>query len=196
VRHLSGVQWQLAIAMYPSLRTRRVVHPSLECHSILVRRRGLGRRRVWHLDEGVDINAVDEEGNTPTHLAARNPDISLIQELLERGAEVNAMSNLGQSPLHEAAIHGQLDAVSLLLQQKADVDLASSAGMTALHYVAQNGQVGRQEEIAVTLLESRADVNALNKEGGNSTPFSLAEDMGTVEMQRIVQSYGGRRANQ
>ena len=42
------------------------------------------------LDAGADVNAADDTGCTPLHLAAACADIEAVQLLIERGADVNA----------------------------------------------------------------------------------------------------------
>jgi hypothetical protein len=59
------------------------------------------------LDEGVDVNAKDEETEeTPLHAAVGRGDAKMVRFLLERGADVDALAGEGFSPLHRAALTG------------------------------------------------------------------------------------------
>ncbi|HRI72740.1 MAG TPA: ankyrin repeat domain-containing protein, partial [Polyangium sp.] len=51
------------------------------------------------LDAGAKINAVDDEGDTPLHEAARLGSVRGAQALLARGAKTNAKNNAGETPL-------------------------------------------------------------------------------------------------
>jgi len=54
------------------------------------------------LRRGLDVNARDERGSTPLHLAAACGSAHLIDLLIARGAEVNALDAHGRSPLRRA----------------------------------------------------------------------------------------------
>jgi ankyrin repeat protein len=55
------------------------------------------------IEEGADINAVDEEGFTPFINCARNSETGLCKFLVERGADPSAKRNNGGTALHAAA---------------------------------------------------------------------------------------------
>ncbi len=52
------------------------------------------------LDQGSDVNALDNFSNTPLHLAVRHP--AMVELLLARGARVEARNAFGNTPLHQA----------------------------------------------------------------------------------------------
>jgi ankyrin repeat protein len=51
------------------------------------------------VEQGVDVNAADEYGNTALHYAAENNSDGLIQFLVDQGAQINAKNQKGQTPL-------------------------------------------------------------------------------------------------
>lgn len=78
------------------------------------------------------LNVKNVRGSTPLHLAAINPDASVIEALLSAGADVNVTDEEGFTPLHMAAFHRQADYALLLLEAGADVNAKTVYGRTPL----------------------------------------------------------------
>jgi ankyrin repeat protein len=60
------------------------------------------------------VNAVDQEGETPLHIAARNGAVAFARVLLAGGAAVNARNRRGQTPLGLATRRGDRETLRLL----------------------------------------------------------------------------------
>jgi hypothetical protein len=106
------------------------------------------------LDDGVDIDAGDADGQTALHWAASNGHEAVVRLLLEKGADLTAKDILGWTALHVAARSGHEAVVRLLLENGADIATESESGWTALHLAASNGH----EAVVRLLLEKGADV--------------------------------------
>ena len=61
-----------------------------------------------------DLNARDENGNTPLHEAAIDGYPDVVKALIAAGAAVNATDCCGFTPLHLAAFRGHTDVVKIL----------------------------------------------------------------------------------
>jgi ankyrin repeat protein len=80
------------------------------------------------------VNARDEDGLTPLHLAALCNYLDIVRRLLlEAGADVNARDNNGMTPLHSGCLHGDPALLRLLVENGADPDAKDGDGITPLH---------------------------------------------------------------
>lgn len=86
---------------------------------------------------GGNVNAVDVDGSTALHVAAKWNKSSAIKVLVAAGADVEARQSAGRTPLHLAAAGGQSNAVLALTRCKADTSKMDSEGRTPLHLAAQ-----------------------------------------------------------
>ena len=125
------------------------------------------------LKSGSDINAKDDDGASPLHLAAfnnENPDVLTV--LLNAGADVNGRGRFGGTPLLFAAFRNENpNVLKALLDAGADLNARISTGNTPLHLVAENNV---NPEVLTVLLDAGADATAVNEDG--ETPFDLAKD--------------------
>ena len=83
------------------------------------------------LNNGVDINASTDYGDTALMMAARG-DTDIVKLLLERGANPNSKDDIGYTALLIASIEGHTDTVQLLLDRGADPNIPANDGDTAL----------------------------------------------------------------
>jgi len=89
------------------------------------------------LAAGCDINAKNDDGKTPLHLAIFlwhqwQPTTQAIQWLLDHKAETNTKDKDGETPLHLAANFSGAEVVRLLLDHNADVNALDKEGKTPL----------------------------------------------------------------
>ena len=151
------------------------------------------------LEAGADVNARDENGNTPLLLATghwgwgtimdgspASEDPAVVTVLLEAGADVNARNDEGRTALGNAAggkavatVRGGMfdlveipDIVAALLAAGAEVNAPSGSGTTPLHRAAFVEGL----ETVTMLLDAGADVHA--RDGNGDTPLLRAADYG------------------
>jgi hypothetical protein len=144
----------------------------------------VGKYVEFFISKGADVNAKDNDGNTPLHYGIWNPRV--VHLLVSKGADVNAKGNGGITPLHLAAEEGGLDTVKFLVSKGADVNAKGSnlflSESTPLHFVLGGT---RDVEIIKFLVSKGADVNAKN--GYGWAPLDMARG-GTLPT-----NYGGRQ---
>jgi ankyrin repeat protein len=124
------------------------------------------------LAKGADVNAKDDDGGTPLHMA-KSKDVAEL--LLAKRAEINARVNDGRTPLHIAVNYGHKDVVEVLLANKTDVNAGDNKGWTPLHYVTLQNKA-----IAALLLAKGAKVNARTNDG--MTPLHMAQSSEVAEL--------------
>ncbi len=158
----------------------QVVDSTGKEHSIIISASAKGDTETIRLlvEAGADLNAVDQNGQTPLHTAACTQTAKL---LLELGSDVNAKDNNRLTPLHQA---DNKDIASLLLKKGATLEAKCQNGLTPLHYAASNSQT----KIVTLLLDKGADVNALDDR--ERTPLHYAAMTDETEVVRLLLEQG------
>ena len=67
-----------------------------------------------HLGADMDVNARDDNGWNPLHLAAENGHKEIAELLIAKGADVNAKNKYGDTPLGLAISRKQTETADLL----------------------------------------------------------------------------------
>ncbi|CZR68979.1 uncharacterized protein PAC_18880 [Phialocephala subalpina] len=125
----------------------------------------------------LDVNAVDDSGVCPIHLAASLCEPQ-VRELLNEGADLAVFTLEGLSPLHVAARSRQTNVVGLLVEeyikreQAQIIDQRDIEGRTALHYAARSG---RSETVAILLSLGASNVNIEDNKG--LTPLDVCSEI-------------------
>ena len=99
------------------------------------------------------VDLVDENGQTPLHLAAEVDSIDAVKLLVQKGANLNATDKNGFDPILWAIIAGQARAFEELNRSAASINRASADGKDALGWATSLGHL----KIAKLLLERGAD---------------------------------------
>ncbi|KAH8979869.1 ankyrin repeat-containing domain protein [Lactarius akahatsu] len=107
------------------------------------------------LERGIDVNAQNNDRDSPLHSASFNGKIGIARVLLDHDAKVSAKNNRGETPLHQVSqgeYESQVDGVGiaqLLLDRGVDVNAQDGNGATALHLASWSGKL----EVARLFLE-------------------------------------------
>ena len=84
------------------------------------------------------MKALDREGRSDLHYAARSGDLSAVRKFVSDGADVNLQDKRGWAPLHFAAQARSAEVATFLLAHGASVDPEDAYGNTPLSTVAFN----------------------------------------------------------
>ena len=122
------------------------------------------------LDNGVDIDAVDNDGDTPLCESLQNHADDVLKLLLSRGAHYTTIFSLGRSLLHVAAMSGGLRTLRILRDaglRNIDTDLLSQDGKIALQLAQEriNKPEGFLEKFQDLLTDIRIRNAAATTEG-------------------------------
>jgi ankyrin repeat protein len=79
---------------------------------------------------GADLEARQEDGDSPLHDAASQGHPEIAEVLIDAGADVNAPNAANAGPLHVAALAGHEAVVDLLLASGADFEATDGSGKT------------------------------------------------------------------
>eukprot|EP00397_Hematodinium_sp_SG-2012_P035317 GEMP01037975.1.p1 GENE.GEMP01037975.1~~GEMP01037975.1.p1 ORF type:complete len:445 (+),score=94.90 GEMP01037975.1:167-1501(+) len=78
------------------------------------------------------LNAVDQRGNTPLHIAAFHGNANVVKVLLKRESGLEMTNSQLRRPLHYAARNGDLRVIKMLVKYKANVCDEDCDGVTPL----------------------------------------------------------------
>ena len=159
------------------------------------------------------IDATDQKGLTPLHVATANHQTGVVQTLLALRARVNVRAKTGQTPLHVAARNGEAGIAQLLLTNRALVDVPDNFGNTPLLLALQSSNAEtldeggglaaktsdreglsmarlhqQQLQLASLLVRQQAGVNARNRAG--ATPLGEAVRLGNGPVVELLLAAG------
>lgn len=131
---------------------------------------------------GVEIDTLNNAGESALMLAALKGEVAGARLLLERGARVNQP---GWSALHYAATGTEPQLVQLLLDKGADVNAASPNGSTPLMMAARYGS----EDNVTRLLAGGADPKRRNQQDLRASDFArlAGREALTAQLEQLQQ---------
>jgi type II secretory pathway predicted ATPase ExeA len=132
------------------------------------------------IEEGVQVDGVNESGESALMKAAWAGRSGIITLLLSHEPRINQQSREGWTALFYGVVKGHKLVVASLLAQGAKPDLADQDGRTPLMAAAWNGHA----EITKLLLDLNADPNRKNSDGWSALMFAALE--GHVDVAKIL----------
>uniref|UniRef100_A0A7S3JUZ6 Uncharacterized protein n=1 Tax=Aureoumbra lagunensis TaxID=44058 RepID=A0A7S3JUZ6_9STRA len=120
------------------------------------------------------VDARDEHGRTPLHLAAYSGHSNVLCALLENGANVHAGAMDNMTALHFASQSGSLECVRKLLEAGADKDaVMTNNRRTPLHIALLRSRC----DIIDTLIEAGANIDAADSKSITPRSSQLVLDI-------------------
>src|SRR5712671_5679547 len=116
------------------------------------------------LKQNIPINALDADGTTALHWAARADDMETVQLLVKAGANAKVADRYGITPLSLAAEVGDAAMIEALVKAGADVNAIQPDGETVLMTAARTGK----PDALKALIAHGANVNAREKQFGET----------------------------
>lgn len=82
----------------------------------------------YFIEQGVDINGKDNEGETPVFCAVEYKRLDLLEALIENGADIDATNKHGRTPLWSAVATRNSFVVKFLVENGADTSVKDKYG--------------------------------------------------------------------
>ncbi|GKT91873.1 ankyrin repeat protein [Colletotrichum tofieldiae] len=120
------------------------------------------------IEKGADIEAKDEDGQTPLFHACRFRNDAVARLLIEKGADIEVKDKNGRTPLANACLFRKDAVARLLIEKGADIEVKDKNGRTPLANVC----LSRYDAVARLLVEKGADIEAKDNDG--RTPLANA----------------------
>lgn len=130
---------------------------------------------------GTDVNARNEDEETPLHVAVRAKNLFIVQHLLAAGAD----PNLRPSPLHNSVLHDAVanaEITQALLQAGANAQVTNSSDATPLHFAAL---AGGARSIPL-LVAAGAHINAPDSQLRTPLHWAARETDSTAELMCLI----------
>jgi ankyrin repeat protein len=148
---------------------------------------------TYLLEQGANMEARNERGHTPLHIAVKYGTIEHVNVLLRAGAKMNVHDSQGKTPLHFASHKGDIASLEALLHAGADPEARDRKGRTAMHSaVGKNNMLKPlkmcNEHIISALLKNGANLEARDTEG--QTPLHVAVSDTDIPAVNILLNYG------
>ena len=120
------------------------------------------------IDAGADIEAKNNLGRSPLHLASENGELALVKILVRAGAEVCVADNEGDTCLTLAAWFGQTETVRYLVSlPEVDMNQRGLRGRTALHMAVLKVHA----DVVEVLIDAGADIEVKSENESSPLPF-------------------------
>ncbi|CZR48711.1 uncharacterized protein FPRO_03968 [Fusarium proliferatum ET1] len=138
------------------------------------------------LQSGADVNACDEDGDSPLHMASLIGSTDMVENLIKNGADVDIKSASGVMPLHYSSTMGHLRVTQLLIQHGADVASKDNIGRITLHHACISRHLG----VAKLIIASSQPQKLDEADHWGSTLLSVAARYGGIGIIRALINTG------
>lgn len=117
------------------------------------------------------LDKIDNEDNTPLHIAAMNGHEDIVTLLLRKKAKHDIENKNGLMPIHLAAINGHKKTLARMQKLGIDPNTKNKKKESALHHAAMRGQ----DAVIQQLIAWKVDVNTLDENNCNAIHYAAKE---------------------
>ena len=141
------------------------------------------------VEMGAPLDSINEQINTPLHVAILNGHDFLSDFLIRKGAKINETNIDNSTPLHIAAEKGFIEVVKNLINHGALLEPREKNGFTPLHLAAKNGWYLIVECLTKTGASIKEKITPLNLavENGHHdiAEFLMDSSMGSFSFEKL-----------
>ena len=130
------------------------------------------------VSNGYDVNAADDDEQTPLHKSAMFGHTKSVKLLIDKGANVNMVDINGNTPLHVAIINGGDFEVVKVLIEKANLAIQNNDDQNVLHVAVRYHKV---DSINLILNHKQAPLLIATYDKTGLTPIHLAVSLGYLD---------------
>ena len=123
------------------------------------------------IDNGLDINAVDDYGQTPLIYAAFYNKPKIIKYLIDKGAKINKYNWYKVTPFMHAAMKTTPEIIELMIHNGADINAKDQFGRTAFIWAAMQST----PEIIESMIHNGVDINAKDQTGRTALDWAIGK---------------------
>ena len=131
-------------------------------------------------NKGIVLNATDNYGNTPLHIAVMSRERNYARSLMNVGAELNIKNNVDLSPMHISAFLNDEEAAKALIAKGAEINIKGNSGYTPLHIASLMNNL----EVAKDLLQMGAKSKI--KTDQKLKPVTIAKIQNNDLMKKLI----------
>jgi uncharacterized protein len=144
-------------------------------------------RVVQLINLDANINALNEQGDTPLSYSAALVKFDIVRILISAGANPNLVSGIKSPAILIAAGYGDVEIVKMLIETGADVN-TSIEHRTALMQAAQWAPLGEAKQIIGELIKAGVNLETQDKYG--NTALILAAEQNRTSIVEILRQAG------
>jgi ankyrin repeat protein len=144
----------------------------------------------YFIARGLDVDAPDDDGNTPFMNATSRNSLAIVKLLAEQVRDINHRNKKGQTALTKAVQQNTAEVVSYLLQKSSDVSVLDFDGNSLMYYLLKsfNGNDPSAFEEKLQLLK-RSGLRISENQANGNTLYHLAVEENDLDLVRRLYNF-------